>query len=213
LYHIEPKLTGLASILTDTDFGADLTTLLISAATELETAWNVLRLANIPAAQRQGRIATEFIALAVLIFVPREELASLPKKKAPISKALQKYPGKSIIQLAEPIQVDPNDPRKGEPLVRATEVFTSFLFVAEKILGVPSEIVTGIGDYRKYVQHPASHGSREVIWDHFEGFNTRTKSAGAYLTRKRYPSIRFEADQIINLAQFIVDILDWTNEE
>jgi len=213
LYHIEPSLDGLNSTHGVIGHGADITTLLISAAMELESAWNVLRLANIPSARRQGRVASEFIAIVVLLCIPRNKLVELPKRKAPISYALRQNPSKSVFDLYEPIPVDPTDERKLKPILLATKFFTSFLYVAEYLLKIPSQTIQSFRNYREYVQHPASHGSSDVVWHYFEGFNARTKLAGAYLSKKRYPGIRFEGDQLIALAELLADILDWTTYE
>jgi len=210
LYHIEPSLEGLNSYRETDDYGAQRTTLIISAATELETAWNLIRLANMPSAQRNGRVASELIAIVVLSCVPRNELEKLPKKQAPISNALRQHPNKSVFDIFEPIPIDPADQRKSKPILLSTDFFKSFLHTAEVILEVPSGTLHSFKDYRIYVQHPASHGSSEVVQHYFEGLNARTKKAGAYLPKRRYRSLRFEADQLIALVEFLADILDWT---
>ena len=40
------------------------------SASELETGWNLIRLGNVPVSLRQGRVATEFVAGAVLLSMP-----------------------------------------------------------------------------------------------------------------------------------------------
>jgi hypothetical protein len=211
LYHIEPSLEGLNAHFRESRLGADITTLLISSATELETAWNVLRLANTAAARRQGRVACEFVAVAVLLAIPREELAKLPKKQAPISYALRQNPSMSVLDLYEANPANGSSSSRSGLFVPASRFFKSFLYVAEQILKMSSETIQGLGDYRDHVQHPASHGSSDVIWQHFEGFSARRKEAGAFLVGRRHPSIRFEGDQTINLAVLLADILDWTS--
>jgi hypothetical protein len=211
LFHIEPKLDGLASYIDDRSIGAEITKHLISCTTELETAWNNLRLANIPAAQRQGRVASEFVSNVILLCIPKSVLISLPRK-IPISKALTDHPELEVKDLFVPRPFDPTDLRKVKPILKATQLFSSFLHVGESVVKIPEETIEGIKNYRTYVQHPASHGSSEVIQFHFDAFNTRTKRAGAFVTPKRHASFRFEGDQLVALSALIADILDWTVE-
>lgn len=211
LYHVEPGLEGINAFQQETGYGADIATLLISSATELETAWNVLRLANTPAARRQGRVASEFVAVVVLLAIPRSELSNLPKKQAPISYALRQNPSMSVFDLYEATPDDAPSSSKSGLFLPTTKFFKSFLYVAEHILLIPPDTLQAMSDYREYVQHPASHGSSDVVWQHFEGFSSKRKEAGALLVRRRHPTIRFEGDQLIDLAALLADILDWTS--
>jgi hypothetical protein len=209
LYHIEPSQDGIASYAPDIATGAEIATQLISCATELETGWNALRLGNIPASQRQGRVASEFSAIATLLSIPREALAALPRS-VPVSKALQDNPRISVANLYEPRRSSSILPEEAEPILRATQFYASFLYVAEHLLGLPNENIEWMRGYRRYVQHPASHSSAEVVQHHFEAFNARTKRAGAYITRRKYRSLRFQAEELIGLSHLIAELLDWT---
>jgi hypothetical protein len=210
LYHIEPSQNGLNSRIQDTGHEAKITILLISAATELETAWNVLRLPNIPAVRRQGRVACEFISVVVLSCIPRDVLAALPKKQAPISKALNEFPNLYFFDLYDHLLEDPNASLGFRHILATSKFYESFLYVAEHILDIPAQTIQSIRDYRQYVQHPASHGTFSVTGHHFRGFSPHNLRAGSFLSQNQYFDIRSEGNQLIALAELLADILDWT---
>lgn len=205
LAHQDPG--GLASVVSG-DLGAEITLNLVNAATELETGWNVLRLGNIPAAQRQGRVACEFVGLAVLNSLPRQSLVTLGNG-VPVAKLLQRHPTKSVAELCSPELI-----RSGssievvEPTIRAADAFTSFLSACEHILSLPESQVKQLRSYRRTVQHPASHATREVFAFHFEGFTGGP--AGAIFDPRREETYRNEAGALISLTAFLVMTLNAT---
>jgi hypothetical protein len=207
LAHIEPSAATLNGVVRDKDIQAEIILQLISAATELETGWNTIRLANIPSAQRQGRVASELIATAVLMAIPLARIRGLPRK-VPVARYLQEYPDKTVIDLQKPVPKEKDGVRITEPLLKATEFFASFLAVAETVLKIPKQKVDEIRAYRQQVQHPASHGSAVVPLYHFEAF--RGGPVGAVFDKERTKSYCFEADQLTNLTHLFADVLDWT---
>jgi hypothetical protein len=205
LAHQDPG--GLASVVSS-DLGAEITLNLVNAATELETAWNVLRLGNMPGARRQGRVASEFIGLAVLNALPRHSLVSLGNR-VPVAKLLQQHPTKSVAELCSPELIHAGSSVEVlEPKIRAADAFTSFLSACEHILSVPESQVQQLRSYRKTVQHPASHATREVFVFHFEGFTGGP--VGAVFDPGRAKTYRTEADALISLTAFLVRILSAT---
>jgi len=58
LYQAEPEKDTLVGIMPDSKAQAEVVIQIINAATELEMGWNAIRLSNVPAAQRQGRVAS-----------------------------------------------------------------------------------------------------------------------------------------------------------
>ncbi len=206
LSHIEPSIENLSKVVENKEIQTEIVILLINAATELETAWNVIRLCNIPASQRQGRIASELIAMIVVMSLPVPTLKSLPRK-IPISRCLQDHPDKTVIDCYKSVSQSKSDKLLvTEPLLKATEFFSSFLMVAETELNIPIHIVEMLRNYRKQVQHPASHGSEELTSYHFEGF--QGGAAGTIFDKKRKNSYILAADEIGNIAHLLADILD-----
>lgn len=206
LTHIEPSADGLCKAVEDKDTQVEIVIQLINAATELETAWNVIRLGNIPASQRQGRVASELVAVAVLMSLPASTLRSLPRK-VPLACCLQDHPDKTVIDCYKPVAKDRNGLQVVEPLLMTTQFFTSFLMVAETLLKIPKQTLEAIRDYRKQVQHPASHGTAELFSYHFEAF--RGGAAGAVFDKKRVESYVLAADELSNITRLLADILDW----
>ena len=206
LTHIEPSADGLCKVVKDKDTQVEIVIQLINAATELETAWNVIRLGNIPASQRQGRVASELVAVAVLMALPTSTLRSLPRK-VPLARCLQDHPDKTVVDCYKPVIENRNEFQVAEPLLMATQFFASFLMVAETLLGIPKQTVEAIRDYRKQVQHPASHGTADLFSYHFEAFGGG--AAGAVFDKKRVESYILAADELSNITHLLADILDW----
>jgi len=205
LYHTEPTGDGLCSVIESHDTKTEIVIQLINTATELETAWNVTRLGNIPASQRQGRVAHELIAVTVLMALPSSSIKGLPPE-VPLARCLQKYPNKTVVDCYKNIVKEKGVVRKVDPLLKTTDFFTSFLMTLELLLNVSDEIVEAIRTYRKKVQHPASHGSRELFAYHFEAFDGR--AAGAVFSQDRISSYVHAADDVINISCQLADILD-----
>ena len=175
---------------------------MVHAATEFETAWNAIRLCNIPASQRHGRVATEFCARATVLAVPLDLIKSLPLK-APLAKALQATPAKTVLDLIE-MRVGESPEDVHEPELRATDVFFSFRMLLEET-GFRQNRLQALLDYRREVQHPASHGSSHALAYHFEEWTGG--SAGAVFRTEREDSYKSAADQVIALADLMTEAL------
>lgn len=205
LAHMESLSGSLCEVVESRDIRTDIVIQIINAATELETGWNAIRLANIPASQRQGRVAFELIAVTVLAALPLPTLRNLPRE-VPLARCLQDNPDKTVIDCYRPTPKDTGNTPVAEPLLQATQFFSSFLDVAERLLGIPKQLVDEIRSYRKQVQHPASHGTAELSSYHFEAF--QGEAAGAVFDKRRSESYIFAADELGKLAHLLADILD-----
>lgn len=206
LAHVESSSGSLCGAMKDRGTRTDVMMQIINAATELETGWNVIRLANIPASQRQGRVAFELIAVAVLAVLPLPTLKNLPRE-VHLARCLQDNPDKTVIECYRPTLKDKGNTQVAEPLLDATKFFSSFLDIAERLLGIPKQSVDEIRAYRKQVQHPASHGTAELSSYHFEAFQ-HGGAAGTVFDKRRSESYILAADKLGNLAHLLADILD-----
>src|SRR5437868_2724974 len=81
LEHANPKNGAITNCVLDNTLRAHIAIKLLSAAAELETAWDVLRLPNVSAAYRTTRVASEFVGLAVLYAMPRATLMTMSKSE------------------------------------------------------------------------------------------------------------------------------------
>ena len=164
-----------------------------------------------PASTRQGRVACEFVAVVVLSGIPRDDLARLPPKEAPIASALSKHPHWSVFELYEPRPVDADNPGDMEPALQATQFFKSFLYAAHEVVGYSKQNLESLSKYRRFVQHPSSHGTADLVSQHFSGFTEDSPRGGIFFSKDRLPRLIHEAYQLIALAALCADILDWTS--
>jgi hypothetical protein len=205
LAHAGPSGEGLCAVLVDERACLEVLIQLFNAATELETAWNAVRLCNVPASQPQGRVACESIAVGVLFAVPTQTLRSLPSK-VPLARWLQDHPHKTAVDAYDPIPPSADQPQSTPPALKATQFFSSFVKVAEQVLSLPGEIVQSITEYRQRVQHPASHGSAELFTYHFE--TMPLGAAGAVSDPNRSATYVHAAEDLTEIAHLLADILD-----
>jgi hypothetical protein len=208
LAHGNPDLAGLSEVLLAKapDLNAHVFTLLSSASCELETGWNALRLGNIPAAYRQGRVASEFVGMAVLASVPRAWLEQLPPGETPLPSLLKNHPTKSVIELWTPEKRIENGQEVFAPaLFQAMSVLRPFLKILAHNLGVPAAAVDNIRGYLKEVQHPSSHGSAETRAHQLLGASGGV--VGINYVTERDPLYRQAADDLIHMTQNFAEIL------
>jgi hypothetical protein len=206
LAHAQPSLNGLCSVVPDEDTRLEIFAQIFYSATELETAWNCLRLANVPASQRQGRVAMESIAAAIVFSLPVPVLLrGLPRNDC-LAKWLRDHPGKTAIDAYAPPAWCEDEPQRMGPALRTTQIFNSFLNLAEAELEMRAEAVQALKEYRKWVQHPASHGSAELSAYHFQTFVSG--SVGALFDPQRADTYIKGASDLIDIAHLLADILD-----
>ncbi|ABA88626.1 hypothetical protein Pcar_1379 [Syntrophotalea carbinolica DSM 2380] len=190
------------------ELGADVCINLFSAAAEFETGINVLRLSNAPASQRQGRVASELIALSILIALPDKLIRRLPPKLQLVKK-LSENPGKKVVDLYKTqMTFQGRKPIRIEPQVKGNMIYPAFLSALRNILNAPCEIVENLKLYRETVQHPASHASLEVGLFHFEGFDGGR--SGATFMEERTDTYKNSVKDLTNLAIWHARALDAT---
>jgi hypothetical protein len=207
LAHTQTSGSGLCSVVPNGDARLEIFVQVFNAATELQTAWNCLRLANVPASQRQGRVAMESIGIAIVFCLPLSVLLEELPTKHHLAKWLRSHPDKTAIDAYKPQLKSEDEPQDTGPAVLATQFFSSFLSVAEVELQMPAETVQGMREYRKWVQHPASHGSAELSAYHFQ--TLLSGAAGALFDPERADTYVNAADDLSQIAHLLADILDW----
>jgi len=204
LRHNETSVPGVCKSLSSTKVGAEVCRYIICAATEFETAWNTLRLANIPAMHRNGRVASEMVAMAVLNALPKQEIHSLVGK---LPELLRNNPALNVVDVFSPRTVQKTGRIEVQkPPLEARECYKPFISALKNILEIAPDVVNNFIEYRKMVHHAASHATHEVFSCHFEGFTG--KRAGAYYDPSRDKSYQLAADDLIDVIKFHVYVLD-----
>lgn len=198
--HIESHNGCLNSCVRDKAAGLEVCMNLIGAATEFEAGWNLLRLANIPGAQRQGRVGSEFVGVAILHALPLASLRDLRTKNL-LTKALKEDQGATVASLLNPHTfMEDGRARSEPPKIRGSDAFDASLVAIEELKVLREEDVKQLRSYRRNVQHAASHASCVVTSYHFEAFDG--KRGGAFYDPNRNPSYLAAADELIRLCEF-----------
>lgn len=207
LAHAEPSQNGLCSVVANEGAQFEVFVQVFNSATELQTAWNCLRLANVPASQRQGRVALESIGVAIVFSLPTSSLLRGLPPEDRLAKWLRAHPDKTPIDGYEPVAKSEGEAQRVGPAVKATQFFNSFLKMAEGELQMPADAVQSIREYRKRVQHPASHAAPELYRYHFE--TLVSGAAGAVFDPKRADTYVQAANDLTKIAHLLTGILDW----
>lgn len=204
--HVQPDERTLVGSIRDKRLAADIVMHLVSAATEFETAWNTLCLANIPATHRQGRVATECVALAVMLSLPTHDLLKLSGRLVFVRR-LKEDPTKPLAELISPtLRRVGKQRQKIEAPIRGPAVMEAFLRAAHDLLEIPPRRVEELRAYRDMIQNPSSHGSVETNSYHFQNYDGGP--VGSAFRVDRIDSYRHEAEQLTNLVQLCSDLLD-----
>lgn len=184
-------------------FGSKFCIYLTSACIEFTTAWNCIRIGRVPACMRSCRVATEFVAAAVLLVMPKERLLAVECKQECFRK-LRKNRDKSVWDLVTALK-----DAKGEvqqPILRSTDVFNIFMKWIEAEPEIPSQCFIGLQDYRNTIHHPFSHGSTESWSQHFLGMEGNV--AGGTLSSDRLSRYIEAATGVGNIVDQFRSILD-----
>jgi len=198
--HIETHADCLNGCVRDTGAGLEVCLNLISAVTEFEAGWNLLRLANIPGTQRQGRVGSEFVGVAILHALPLASLRDL-RTKNPLTKELKEDQDATVASLLNPrSSVEDGLAQPEPPKIRAGNAFDASLVAVEELKILAEEDVEQLRSYRRNVQHAASHASCVVTSYHFEAFDG--KRGGAFYDPNRNPSYLAAADELTRLCEF-----------
>jgi hypothetical protein len=180
----------------------------MNAATELETGWNLLRLANLPASQRQCRVAAEFVAAACLSAIPAPVLRAQPAS-VPVAALLNKYPNATLEELMVPKIIGEGLDAEIKPAtLKAQDALESLFHLLSTPLGFPEERIQQFRKYRKQVLHSAAHGSAELTAYHFESFAlSKPPRMGAYYSPDRDSSYAAQAAQLSGFTDLLADVL------
>ena len=207
LVQTEPKGGGLGRMAAIDGTGAVVCAYLINAATEFEGAWNVLRLANVPGALRQSRVASESVAAATMLALPRSYLSRLPQNN-PVCKAMAQHGNMALKDLMTPTLAKRPDGNSYVPArLRATRVYKGFEMVLEDIDKIDQGEIEMLRSFREDSQHPASHGSWDLALFHFQGFGRgETPRAGAYIDETRHETYQTMADNLIEVVSTLDSI-------
>lgn len=188
--HADPEKTGFNQHVGESRDRAFVWLQLAFCGTELQTAWNTLRLVNLGAARRCVRVALEYFSTAVAAGMPisivRSQWPRLPRNKIPVWR------------MSLPRHYDkPENP--GEPLI-AGATFPHILMAIIRLFPEWSE--EKVADLQRYLNtnlHPFAHGSAQ---------------GGAYflsMTSERLPVVGavFDPDHpelYVSLAEEIIDL-------
>ena len=148
----------------------------------------------------------ELIGTAIVFSLPVSVLLRGLPTQDRLAKWLRGHPDKTAIDAYKPLAWSEGELQRTAPAVKATQFFNTFLELAEAELQMPAEAIQGLREYRKWVQHPASHGSAELSAYHFETFVSG--AVGALFDPERADTYVQAADDLTQIAHLLADMLD-----
>lgn len=206
--HQEPRGAGLTSIAAADGTGAMVCLYVLNAVAELDTAWHLVRLGNVPASQRQGRVAAEALAAAGLLACPRQFLLGMPSDIGAVG--LLKNRSDSTIEslLKTALDGERDDATYVPPALSATQTYASFIRLLGHLDAAPAQDLAMLQQYRTEVQHPASHGTFDLTLYHFEGIREQeAPRSGAFFDVNRAGTYIKAAEDLIGLTDTFTSIL------
>ena len=201
--HQNPECKFALARTMDKDVGSKFCLYLTSACIEFTTAWHCIRMGRIPASVRSCRVATEFLASAILLVVPQERLLAIKSTESYYRKFLKNS------ELSMWDLMNASKEAQGNvipPVLRAIDVFNVFMKWIEDEPEIPVYCFAGLQHYRQSVHHPLSHGSTESWSYHFHGMDGNV--AGPTLSHERIPKYIEAAQGVISIIHQFCSIFD-----
>lgn len=173
--------------------------MLASCGVELQSAWNMVRLAHLAPAKRSLRVALEHCSAAIVEGMPislvREVWRECPKDDLPIREMFLPRNYR-----------DPNASSK--PLI-SSSMFPSVLFKLLPLL--PEWNEEKAAELKKYVDehlHPFAHGSAQNVSAYLIPTSDRNPVFGAVFHEEAIPFYQAAADEVLDSAKLHVSVLE-----
>ncbi|MCH8491128.1 MAG: hypothetical protein LAT81_14535 [Oceanicaulis sp.] len=186
LHNMEPKGHGLNSAVSNEKHQSHVAISLLNATCEIQTAYHVLTIGNIPGVFRQCRIIHEFVAVALFTCIPKQVLLEyLPVKKHSLAKELDNHPDSDFWELYKPTsKFMGKNVQRENPKIKGNMLLKPYVTFLTKGLNLDQPYMTWLSTQIEHVLNPASHGSLDILPYHFASADLEGKGGINYSPTK-----------------------------
>lgn len=185
LFHMQVEEPSINSIIKSQKNQSHNAICILNASCEIETAYHLLTVGNVPAVFRQCRLCHEFVAVVIFQSVSRDVLLENLSTKHNLVKKLSENPDTDFWDLYKSsIKMMGKNVQRFDPVIKGNLLLPPYLEFLRKCLPLEQAVVTWLSTQIKHVLHPISHGSIEILPFHFGTANKDGKGGINYSPNK-----------------------------
>lgn len=201
--HASPEYTAFSHYVGDQKKQEFVWLMLASCGAELQSAWNMVRLAHLAPAKRSLRVALEHCSAAILEGVPisvvREVWKDCPKEDLPIREMFLPRNYR-----------DPSAPPK--PLIQSSTFTSVLLKLLPKFSAWNESKIAELKQYLDEHLHPFAHGSTQNVSAYLLPTSDTNPVFGAVYHEDGIPFYQAVADEVLESAKLYSGVLNSASE-
>jgi len=212
LFHMQTESPSLNSIIETREKQSTIAISILNASCEIETAFHILTIGNIPAIYRQCRLCHEYTSSIIFMSLPRKFIVTDLSEKHNLVKKFKENPSLNFWDLYKSSFKKMGDNvQRIDPIIKGNSLLPPYLeFLREHLPHEESEM-TWLSTQVKHVLHPTSHGSIEMLPYHF-GTLDKDGKGGLNYSSNKIEMYKEGMDYILWNIEFLVRTLDMTRQ-
>lgn len=211
LFHMQIEVPSINSILRPNEKQSHIAICILNASCEIETAYHVLTIGNVPGVFRQCRLIHEYIAVVIFLSVPRKELLNeLSPRKHELINKLTKNPNSDFWDLYKSsFKPMGKEVQRIDPVIKGSLLIPPYLDFLRKCIQLDQKELNWLSNQVKHVLHPSSHGSVEMLPFYF-GTVAKDGKGGINYSPNKVSMYQEGMTYLIWTVNFLVNVLDHT---
>lgn len=211
LFHIQPEEPSLNSFFYSTEKQSQIAICILNASIEIQTAYHILTVGNVPGVFRQCRLVHEYIAAAIFSSVPKEILVeNISSKKHLLIKEFNQNPELEFWDLYKSnFNSFGTNIQRIDPIVKGNALLPPYFDFLRKCTNINEKDINWLIKQVNQVMHPASHGSIELLAYHFGTFAEDGKG-GLNYSKHKISMYKDGMSYLLWTLEFLIRVLDST---
>lgn len=211
LFHMQPEEPSLNSIINTREKQSHIAICLLNASIELETAYHILTVGNVPGVFRQCRLVHEYIAATIFLSVPKELLVEhISSKKHLLIKEFIQNPELDFWELYKSqFKRFGANIQRIDPIVKGNALLPPYFDFLRKCIKINEKDFNWLKKQVDQVMHPTSHGSIEQLAYHFGTFAEDGKG-GINYSKNKISMYKDSMSFLLWTVDFLTQVLNST---
>ena len=210
LFHMQVEEPSINSIISTKEKQSHIAICILNASCEIETAYHLLTVGNVPAVFRQCRLSHEFTAAVIFHSVPKRVLLKKLSLKNNLVKKLSENPDVDFWDMYKSsFKKMGSKFQRVDPIIKGNLLLPPYLEFLRKCLPLSPQEVTWLSTQVKHVLHPTSHGSIEMLPFHF-GTAKEDGMGGINYSPNKVEMYQDAMEYLLWTVKFLNKLLDLT---
>jgi len=210
LFNMQVEDPSLNSIISTQEKQSHIAICILNASCEIETAYHLLTVGNVPAVYRQCRLFHEFTAVVIFLSVPKSILLKKLSSKNNLIKKLSENPNNDFWDLYKSsFKKMGSEFQRVDPVIKGNLLLPPYLEFLRKCLPLSPQETTWLSTQIKHVLHPISHGSIEMLPFHF-GTARKDGKGGINYSPNKIEMYQEAMEYLLWSTKFLNNVLELT---